>query len=628
MANEYRHLREFGGCRLDIENRFLWCQSEPVDLPPKALDLLCLLVEKQGEVVSKDEIWQSVWPDAFVEETNLTHNIYLLRKAFKQLGERDPIQTVPRRGYRFAGRPEQNGKIVIERHAVTQTLIEDLSPVETEVSPEKAKRLSKGLLTVAGFGCFLLMAAIVGITVRRIQQPALGTAPIRSIAILPFNSIDAGKEGEIAGLGIADLLVTRLSNIKEINVRPTSAVMKLAGTDSLVAGEHLNVDAVLEGTLFRTNDKVRVTARLVQISGGKLIWAGQFEKPLKEELRLQDEIAAQLIEALALNLSGADRKALTRRFTESPEAYDLYVKGRFHWNKRNTEGMLEAQRLFRNAIEQDPNFALAYTGLADTLATSELTPVVSQQSVNRALELEPDLAEAHATLGFIKMFHEWKWDEAETCFKTSIRLNPNYATAHHWYATLLAIRGRNDEAKSEMRRALEIDPLSHNFLADLGQLHYFAEEYNEAEEYCRRALAIDPSFVFAHDYLYDIYLQTGEHEKAVGENVRYSYYENPLLDKQNMDAAIMAERSRVRTLGKNKYLLSTLMPRPMHPNHSYHNAGVYALTGEAGKALTELEKAFDGRAFISAFVRADPVFRSLRAEPRYQEILRKMNLAD
>ncbi|MBA4185980.1 MAG: tetratricopeptide repeat protein, partial [Acidobacteria bacterium] len=394
--------------------------------------------------------------------------------------------------------------------------------------------------------------------------------------------------------------------------------------------QKLNVDAVLEGTIYRTADKVRVTARLIKTSDNAPIWAAQFEKPLQDELRLQDEIALQVVDALALNLSGNEKNALTKRYTESADAHQLYVKGRYEWNKRNFAGMIEAERLFRNAIEKDPNFALAYVGLADRIATNT-DAGEAWTLINKALELDPNLAEAYATLGFLHTFHVWNWQYAEADFKKSIELNPGYATAHHWYATLLAIQGRTDEAKSEMRRALEINPMSYNFLADLGQLHYFAREYDKAEEYCRKALEIYPDFGFAHGYLSDIYLLTGEYDKAVDEDLEiaktYGAFASQ-TDKSNENQLRDLAKYRViyQQGGIKKYMEFLMTMKADNANIFYGNAQKYTFLGDKEKALDNLEKAFESKAFLMVFVKADPLFDSLRSEPRYQEILRKMNL--
>lgn len=313
---------------------------------------------------------------------------------------------MPRRGYRFAGkvREIESSEIVVEKHTQTRTLIEvrdqSKQPVSLRslVSPRlRVFAYVLAVFTLAG------VAAFFGY-----QYLQLGSASsIRSIAVLPFKTIGGEEENSYQGLGLADVLITRLSNIKELKVRPTSSILNVEDQDSASVGEKLKVDAVLEGTIYRTGDKIRVTARLVKTSDDSTIWTGEFEKLQQEELRLQNDIALQIVDTLALNLSGNEKTALTKRYTETADAYQLYLKGRYEWNKRSWAGMIEAQRLFRNAIDKDPAFALAHVGLADTIGTSSEAEAFS--AVKKALELDPNLAEAHATMGFLQMFHEWKW---------------------------------------------------------------------------------------------------------------------------------------------------------------------------------------------------------------------------
>ncbi len=463
-------LREFGAFRLDAEKRVLWHGGKPVDLALKEIEILCALTERGGDVVTKDELLDKVWHDSFVDESSLSRHVYVLRKTLRDHGEPDDlIKTVPRRGYRFAGEVHDvaKGDLVVEKHKQSRTTIEIRDLSEPSLLTGGVSFANRKLFSTTSLAAVLLVALIGGATFYSYQYLQLNTsAPvIKSIAVLPFKTLDTGSENTHQGLGLTDILITRLSSIDEIKVRPTSAVLAFESQNSISAGEKLKVEAVLEGTIYRTNDRVRVTARLIRISDGSAIWTGEFEKPMQEELRLQDEIALRLVDALTLSLTGKEKNALTKRYTENADAYQLYLKGRHEWNKRSWEGMNEAQRLFRNAIEKDPKFTLAYVGLADALGTSSETEALS--AVKMALELDPNLAEAHASMGFLHMFHEWNWAEAETSFKKSIELNRGYATAHHWYATLHAINGRNDEAKAEMRRALEINPFSYNFLADL-----------------------------------------------------------------------------------------------------------------------------------------------------------------
>jgi len=646
------HLREFGRFRLDIERKVLWCDSKAVFMPLKELEVLCLLVKNAGELVTKNQLMETVWADSFVEESNLSRHIYLLRKALKDLGGgRNLIENVPRRGYRFTGevRVIESDEIIIERHAVTETLIEIENPdppATVSRTPEKTKRpdistlVAKPLsIRIAAAVAAILVIALIGgaaFLIHRNSRSSVAASHVKSLAVLPFRAIDSNRETGHQGLGLADVLITRLSSIRGLNVRPTSAVMSFENQeiDSIQAGHKLNVDSVLEGDIYRTGPEVRVTMRLLKVSDNTTIWSGEFEKPLKDELRLQNEIALQVVDALSLNLSSSEKSALSRRYTENIDAYQLYIKGRYEWNKRSPAGMIEAERLFRNAIENDPNFALPYIGVADTLAmrtepVGGYLPAESYLLAEKALELDPSLGEAHATLGFLRMFHQWKWKEAEAELKKSIELSPGYATAHHWYGILLEIEGRNAEAKAELARALEINPLSYNFLADLGQVYYYNREYDKAKEYCLKALEIYPDFNFAHDYLYDIYLQTGDWSAAVEEKLKSDWInashgnaskeQNERLEKYFAEA-----REKYRKGGLKQFLADSLL---RDPTSFWYLAKIYAFLGQKEKALDNLEKTFESRAiFVMPFVKADPVFDGLRSEPRYQAILKKMDL--
>lgn len=634
MFNGINGLREFGDFRLDVAKKTLWHGNRPVQMPLKELEILCMLVENRGELVTKDEILENVWEDSFVEESNLSRHIYLLRKTLKRLGSRaNLIENVPRRGYRFAGevRDVAKGDLVVEKHKQTRTTIEIRDLPEPLTLARGVNPTNRSFVSTTGLTAIILAAFLGSGTFFGYQYfPSNSSATrIKSIAVLPFKTFDTGSENGHQGMGLADVLITRLSNIKEIKVRPTSAVFALESSDSIHAGEKLKVEAVLEGTIYRTPDKVRVTARLIRVSDSSSIWTGEFEKSHRDELRLQDEIALRVIDALALNLTGNEKAAVSKSYTENTDAFQLYSKGRYEWNKRSWEGMNEAQRLFRNAIEKDPKFPLAYVGLADAIGTSTETEAFS--AVKKALELDPYLAEAHATMGFLQMFHEWKWAEAETSLKKSIELNPGYATAHHWYATLHGIKGRNTEAKAELRRALEINPLSYNFLADLGQLHYFAREYREAKEHCEKALEIYPDFQFAHEYLADIYLQTGEYDKGVEEEIKsnrinLSFSNESAERKENLEVNFDQQRKIYQEGGIKKYLKTKISDRPTDAFDFYSNAMSLAFLGEKEAALSNLEMALERRSFMLAFVKAEPVFASLREEARFKEILLKMNL--
>jgi len=636
---------EFGRFRLDTTRKVLWCEGESVQVPPKELEILCLLVENAGELVTKNEIIDTVWANSFVEESNITRRIYLLRNLLRKYGAIDDlIENVPTRGYRFNGRVGEmrsdQGAVVIERHTLTETLIEELENTDDQsralAAPSTGRYrfwrtiISYRLRLAAVVALFSIVAA--GFAYMSFAKArSAGSSGIRSVAVLPFRSAGENVDDQ-AGLGLADLLITRLSNIRDISVRPTSAVFSYSQSDAAEFGRGLDVDAVVEGTVYRTNETVRVTVRLVKVADRSSIWAGQFERPLNDELRVQDEIALQVANALSNNITGDEKAALTKRYTENSDAYQTYLRGRYSWNRRSNQDLAEAERQFRNAIETDPKFALAYVGLADTTGMRS-DAAEAYTAVRRALELDPGLAEGHATLGFLQTFHEWNWKDAESSFRRSIELNPGYATAHHWYATLLSIEGRFDEAKSEMNRALEIDPGSHNFLADLGQIHYFAGEYEKAEEYCRRALKIYPEFGFAHYYLAENYLKQGRNSEAVDEflmadAIQFHFDADKGGTSDQSRKFILDGRSAFRNGGLAGFAAWRLSAKGIDGSSEVGFAISRLMLGQKGKALEHLEKAHRNGAFMMSFVKADPIYDDLRQEPGYKKILDEMGLGE
>lgn len=615
---------QFGEFRLDVRRKVLWHGDKTVPMPLKELEVLSMLVRNRGELVTKDELLTEIWEDSFVEESNLSRHIYLLRKTLKDLGATDGlIENIPRRGYRFVG--EVRGidtDIVVEKHTRTRTLIEfpDAALPATRTRPYRRLAAYTAMIVILAGGSALLGSRYLG---SQAQDPG-----IRSIAVLPFKTLGGDHNMSHAGAGLADILTTRLSSIKDVKIRASSAAAGLVDHDSVAAGERLQVDAVLEGTMYYVGERVRVTARLIRISDASVVWSGEFDKPQRDELQLQNDLAMKIVPVLAVNLSGGERDALNRTFTQNADAYELYIRGRYEWNRRNTSGIIEAQRLFRNAIAADPGFALAYVGLADSLVMNQSQVAEAPLMIAKALELDPNLGEAYATLGFYQMFFEWEWQKAEESFKRSLELNPNYATAHHWYATLLAIRGETAAAKDEMHRALELNPLSHNFLADLGQLHYFSGEYAEAEMFCFKALEIEPDFSFAHEYLHHIYLKTGRYEEAFVEIAKADSINGTFTgEAQKIDGPVSKFRAAFRESGVNGYLELRFPGTPTSPESFYLYAMKHAFIGDNEKALDYLEKSTDARMFLSAFLKAEPVFERLRSEPRYQQILRKMGLA-
>ncbi len=651
MQAQIKRVYEFRRFRLDAQEGVLLKDDRPVPLTPKAFDLLLLLVENRGHLVLKEEIMSRLWPESFVEEVNVNRNISTLRRALAD-SPTDPayIETVPKRGYRFVAPAVEvlvdGAELILERRTSAEIITEEEEITETGGGPgtddvyepatlstrraTQTSRISRLRQHTGLLSAVVMLALVAAASYLAIAQRgrAATTAGVKSLAVLPFKDMGATGD-EHVGLGLADVLITRLGNLKAVTVRPTSAVLKFEGQEqeSTAAGQLLGVDAVLEGSIYQSRDQIRVTARLMRVSDRSPMWSGQFDDRAKDMLAVQNAIAEQVVEALALNLSAGEKAALARPTSENADAYQLYVKGRYYWNKRSWQGMVQAGYLFRRAIERDPNFALAYLGLADQLATEPDNPEAFV-ALDKALALDPNLGEAYATMGFNQMFHQWDWPKAEESFRRAIELKPGYGTAHQWYATLLAVTGRVDEAKQEMRRALDIDPMSANFLADLGQMHYFAREYEEAEAYCRKALEVAPDFVFAHEYLTNIYLKTGRAAEAFDE-WRQRDRSNAFVAPAN---ASLPNEARVRAQylqsGMNGFLQQRIKDHVgiSDPNFFYEVARLYTLLGEREPALAGLERSYESKAFLLPFVNSDPVFDSLRAEPRFQAVLRRLSL--
>jgi DNA-binding winged helix-turn-helix (wHTH) protein/tetratricopeptide (TPR) repeat protein len=638
MTNGHSTLREFGKCRLDVGKRLLWSDGEPVHLPPKALDLLCLLVENNGTVVTKEEIWNNVWKDAYVEESNLTHHVYVLRKAFKDLGLNELIKTVPRRGYRFKADVYEVplNEVILERHALTKTLIEIEETSDTVAASSRdavvATRSYTKKRVLAAAAAALVVVFTAGAVWRFGTSAAAGRSPIRTLAVIPFKPVNASGRNEHLGLSVADSLITRLGNVRSLTVRPTSAVARFEDTNetSIELGRSLQVDAVMEGTVVESSGRLRATMRLLRVADGETIWSGEFENASSDEIAFTRSISTKAADALALDLNSAERAAMDRAFAVNEDAYKLYLKGRYEWNKRTWDGMTNSEKYFRSAIEKDPNFALAYVGLADRLAMTS-DPNEAQAHIEHALQLEPDLAEAHASLGFIDTFHKWNWNDAESELRRAVELAPNYGTAHQWLGILLEIEGRYDEALAEMRRAVEIDPTSPNFLADLGQTYYFMHDYEAARDYCRRATSIDPDFKFAHDYLFNIALVTNDQDSLVDEwravGMIDAKFPNMSEQQLNLTKGLYDELlAKYKLLTREEFIRKLVDNEHKVPQVGYHNARLLALLGDRQAALDELENGIESRSFGVIFLKADPVFDSIRDDPRFEAMLKRVNL--
>lgn len=647
MPSPDRHFYQFSSFRLDPQKHRLLCNGEPVHLSPKALEALCVFVQNPGRMLEREFLMHAVWADNFVEDANLTVAVSQLRKALAQDGEAiEYIQTVPRVGYRFLAEVrevrEQPKPLIVEKRTLSHTVIEEDLIHDTPHSEEKSESIrDRPLAHRKAFQPFpksraaiasllagvVLLAVAVGAGAYLAGKPtsapeAATIRSLRSMAVLPPKSLRGDVE-ESLSLGMADALITRLGSVGKVPVRPTSQVVRYLGSDQdpVKAGRALGVDAVLEGTLQRDAESVRVTLRLINVANGVQLWSGHFDGAPKDIFRLQDEVSQQVGKALFAALSADDTALLTKRITANPEAYSLYLKGNYFWGKRAAEAR-KSPDYFRRAIELDPNFAEAYAALAAVYSTMRNPSAEAEELIKKALQLDNSLADAHATYGFILMFHRWDWQAAERELDRALELNPNSVTAHHWKGVYLSLRGRLDEAKAEMQRALELDPLSLIVMADIGQLHYFAHEYDQAIDYCNRALALDNQFGVAHEYLFDLYRVKGMDQEALNAWIkrRHASDEVKAIDRLRR----LFDRSGLQGLIIDE--LDNLM-RSKERGPAVVIGRHHLLLGNNETGVRWLQRAFEEpTTHWNPFLTVDPVYDAVRNDPRFKELLHRMNL--
>jgi TolB-like protein/DNA-binding winged helix-turn-helix (wHTH) protein len=671
MNNAVRHLYEFGPFVLDPGERLLRHGTARMELPPRAFDTLLTLVQSNGRLLEKDALMRTVWGDTVVEENNLSQAIYLLRKALRD-GEEGArfIETVPKRGYRFVGEvrefepdegngdrprapgfgPAQSSSLpdgpaaaaVANSAAANAGPDRDFLPTAGAVAKGPDTTVLRSHVRrgwISGLVGGLAMIAVVGLLQGAGGKPRLfgNTDPdrIRSVAVLSLQNLSNDPNQEYFVDGMTDELITDLAQIRELKVVSKTSIMQYKGTRTPLPqiGRELGVDAVVEGSVLRSGDRVRITAQLIRTTTDRHIWAKAYDGDLKDVLSLQARVAEAITNQVKLNLTAEESGLLRRGQAVDPEAFDLYLRGRYLWNQRNTEGFRKAIEYFNQAIEKDPNFALAYSGLADChtlLALYGGNPTnisEAKAAAEKALQLDGTLAEAHTSLAAVRILHDWDWQGAEQEFHRALELNPNFAQAHHWYGNLLLDpEGRHEEAIAELQRAQELDPLSVIITADTGFAYYLAGNYDLALQTYQKVLAANPNFIPVHFYLSQYYRQTGQYDLWLKESV-----ENTRLVGLSRQADAM--QRLYAEGGFRRVMEETADPagsarfgnsRGVRVN-SCASAQADAALGRTAPALTALDTC-RGTGTALIYLKVDPVWARLRSEPRFKEILRHLHL--
>ena len=647
MGKVSNHLYEFGPFRLDQRNGLLLRGDEVVPLTPKAFDTLLLLVQNSGRVLSRDELMSSLWPDTVVEENNLTQNISMLRKA---LGEGANglrfIETVPKRGYRFIESVRESSEIeeiIIEGQASSRILVEEVS----EASDQQELAHLTGVKTVSSTWRLrratpiitaLMMVLFISAWYlwKSSNADSYGTDyRIKSIAILPFRMINADSDSEFLGLGTAETLRARLNNIKEIIVLSEEAVNKhyAPEIDPVLVGKELKVDSVLDGSIQVAGDKLRITLKLTRPADGASLWAKKFDGKLTEIFPMQDQISEQLAAALSLKLNSSQREMLTKRYTESAEAYQFYLKGRDLWNRRLPWDVKQGINFFQKAIELDPNYALPYAGLADSYsvlggsgqygenAKEQFTK--AKEAALKALEMDNSLAEVHTSLAIIYLQYDWDWPNAETRFRRAIDLNPQSSEAHYWYSYYLYAMGRMDEALAESRLAFELEPIA-LMNGNVARALLFARRYDEAIEECYKTLELDSNSALAYSVLGSAYEQQRNYNKAIEvfQKLVAVTHDNP---------SSLALLGHCYAVAGNKQgameILERLQKGYMKDSGTaYLFAILYIGLRQNDQSFMWLNKAYNEHLDALVYLKVDPLVDGIRNDPRFAELLDRMRL--
>lgn len=647
MNHQSESIYEFGPFRIDVGRRIVLREGEPVSLTSKSFDTLLVLVERRSEVVCKDDLMKRLWPDTVVEENNLTQQISMLRKALgEKANEHRYVLTVPGRGYRFIAEVNEASlrqqDLIVEQHTHSRITVdvEDEHESATPAPEENIKHLSNvshttrrklsSWSTIIYTSIALVVLTIVTVLWLSSQraQPQSSVGIKKSIAVLPFKSLNSDSANDYLGTGMSDTLIAKLSNIRQISVRPTSTVIKYAGQsqDAQIIGRELGVDSVLEGTVQKAGDRVRVTVQLVNVQDRNPLWARSFDEKITDIFTVQDLISEQVAHAMLVKLNVDEQRGLSKRETENVEAYQEYLRGRYFWNKRNDEGLKKSLERFQQAITLDPDYGQAYAGLADAytlIAHYRIKPYIQDDTFQKArataikaLDIDDTLAEAHASLAFIKTYYDDDEQGAESEFKRAIELDPNYATAHHWYSEYLAMRGQEQEAMTEIKRAQELDPLSPVINTTLGERLYLARRYDEAIRQLQKTLEFAPDFGPAHYTLGLAFEQKGMYEEAISELRKAkdtSGNSQNVLASLGHTLALSGQRSAAHKILEE--LLAKEDPVP------YAIAVIYQGLGEKQQTIGWLKKVKDKKDALDMMLRFDPRMDNLRDEPGFQALL-------
>ena len=647
-------LRRFGLFEVDLHACELRKQGRKIKLQKQPCQILAILLEHSGEVVTREEFRKCLWPsDTFVDfDHSLNTGVMRLREVLADSSENPVfIETLPRRGYRFIA-PVDPSAVPWEKSLSSEPAVPpfpDSGPVEAALIFPPALPDRSGLRALPATRAALpsilalgglivgMLALTIGLTLYHTRtsteaKPKLNR--VKSLVVLPLENLSGDKAQDYFADGMTDELIASLAKVRTLRVISRTSSMEYKGTHKTLTeiARDLKVDAVVEGTVLRSGNRVRITAEVVRISTDQTLWAETYEGDLGDILALQQQVASAIVSKIQIELTPQDQQRFTARRPVNSEAYEDYLKGKYYWGKRSEEGLTKAIHYFTLATKKEPQYALAYAGLADcygiigaaivgTVPAKDVAPK-AEAAAMKAIEIDPTLAEAQTSLATVRLNYNWDWPAAETGFKRAIELNPSYATAHQRYSLYLIAMGRTQQSIAEIKRALWLDPLSISMNFSLGWRLYMARRYDEAIQQLRNTIDMDPTFGLAHLVLGQAYEQKKEYSAAIAElekAVAISHDSAPMVAALAHVYAVSARQAESRKLLaelKNQSNRQYVSP--------FYLAVVYAGLGESDQAVMWLERAYEDRSNSLIFLRIDPEFDSLRAKTDFNRLLRKL----
>ena len=632
MYQQEKKLYEFGPFRIDTVERLLFRSDEIVPLTPKAIDTLLALISNPGRVLEKEDLIKMVWPDSFVEEGGLARNISALRRVLGDLSsDVQFIETIPKRGYRFVAP-------VTEVPSRAELEIANVYPVEQPAlvrlpSPRRFPRKPSKTTSV-------LFVLLVGVLVYflLVRPVPLGTLPLNSLVVLPLSNLSNDPDQEFFTEAMTDELINSLAKIEALRVisRTSAMTYKKANKPLPQIARELQVDRVVEGSVLKVGQQVRITVQLFDAKSDKQLWARSYERDLRDILTLQSDLASSIAREIQVKLTPGEKQRLASSRTVDPEAYLAYSYGRYYWNKRTADGFQKGIEHFQRAIAKDPSYAPAYAGLADVYAllgstAADIAPpldVMPKQkaAATQAVRLDETLAEGHASLGYSRLSYDWDFPAAEREFKRAIELNPGYPTARQWYAHYFLAMNQPDQALSEIKRARALDPFSLSINLEVGWCLYHARRYDEAIEQYRATIDMNPSFSLAHSALGMAYEAKGSYPEAIAEfKQALALPGNPIFPTFGLGRAYGLSGKRREAMEVLEQLEKTSQKQYVP---SVYLAALYDSVGDKDHSGKFMRKAYDQRADYLIYMKTEPVFDSMRADRGFQALLQRIKRRD